>query len=143
MEHRKIKRKKLSSLSKNSSFKKKFFKRFNEHLPHCQFKSNFFNCNSQYPDFGNIYELLTVLQTYTYREREDEISRTYQYGTKLPEILTREKEKNDSVDGKENLSESGKKLDNRQDSNTTSLNKIRLEGKFVNKNVINKLEVNN
>ena len=110
------------------------FKRFNEHLPHCQFKSNFFNCNSQYLDFGNIYKLLTVLQTYIYREKENETSQTYQDGTNLPEILTREKEKNDSVDGTENLSESGKKLDNHQDSNTTSLNKTRLEGKFVSKN---------
>ena len=40
--HEKFKRKKLSSLSRNSSLKKMVFERFNEHLPHFQFKSDFF-----------------------------------------------------------------------------------------------------
>ena len=53
----------------------------------------------------------------------------------MPEILTREG-KNNLADGTENLSESGKKLDNHQDSNPASLNKTKLEGKFVSKNVI-------
>ena len=33
-------------------------------------------------------------------------------------------------DGTEDLSGPGKQLDNHQDSNTASLNKVRLEGKF-------------
>ena len=40
------------------------------------------------------------------------------------------------IDGTEDLSEPGKQLDNHQDSNTTSLNKTRLEGKFVSKNAM-------
>ena len=35
------------------------------------------------------------------------------------------------------ISESGKQLDNHQDNNTASLNKTRLDGKFVTKNVSN------
>ena len=38
----KVKRKMLSSLSGNSSVKKMVFERFNEYLPHFQFKSHFF-----------------------------------------------------------------------------------------------------
>ena len=44
---------------------------------------------------------------------------------------------NDIVDGTENLSEPGKQLDNHQGNNTASLNKTRLEWKFVGKNIIN------
>ena len=41
-EQEKVKRKKLSSLSRNSSLQKMVFERFNEHLPHFQFKLDFF-----------------------------------------------------------------------------------------------------
>ena len=41
------------------------------------------------------------------------------------------------IDDTENFSEPCKQLDNHQDSNTASLNKTRLEGKFVSKEVIN------
>ena len=61
----------------------------------------------------------------------------YRDVTNLPDILTGEEKNNDSVDGTGNLSEYGKQLDNHQDSNTTFLNKTRLKGKFVSKNVIN------
>ena len=64
-------------------------------------------------------------------------SQTYRDVTNLPDILTGEEKSNDSVDGTGNLSEYGKQLDNHQDSNTTSLNKTRLKGKFVSKNAIN------
>ena len=46
--------------------------------------------------------------------------------------MSREKN-NDIVDGTENLSGPGKQLDNLQNNNTVSLNKGRLEGKYVNK----------
>ena len=56
----KVERKNLSSLSRKLSLKKMVFERFNEHLPHFQFKSNFFlYCNSQCPNFENLYTLLT------------------------------------------------------------------------------------
>ena len=51
--------------------------------------------------------------------------------------MAREEKSNDLVNGTENFSESGKQLDNHQDSNIASLNNTRLEGKFVNQNVIN------
>ena len=64
-------------------------------------------------------------------------SQSYRDGINLPEYLSREEKNNDIVDGTENLSELGIQLDNHQDSNTASLNKARLEGKFVSKNIIN------
>ena len=41
-EQEKVKRKKLCSLSRNFSLKKMVFKRFNDHIPHFQLKSDFF-----------------------------------------------------------------------------------------------------
>ena len=137
-EQEKFKRKKLSSLSRNSSLKKMVFERFNEHLPHFQFKSDYYlYCNSQCPDFENLYTLLTINKTYKYRERVNATSKTYQDGTNLQEHLSREKKNNDIVDGTENPSEPGKQYQNHQGNNNASLNKTRLEGKFVSKNVIN------
>ena len=49
-------------------------------------------------------------------------------------ILTREEKNNDLIDSAENLS--GKQLDNYQDRHTASLNKTRLDGKFVRNFVI-------
>ena len=84
-EQEKVKRKKLSSLSRNSSFKKTVFERFNKHLPQLQFKSDFFlYCNSQCPDFGNLYTLLTISKTCKYRGRVNTTSQTYRGGTNLP-----------------------------------------------------------
>ena len=64
-------------------------------------------------------------------------SQTYRDGTNLQEYLSREEKNDDIVDSTENLSESGKQLDNHQDNNTGSLKKTKLEEKFVSKNVIN------
>ena len=112
--------------------------RFNEHLPHFQFKSDYFlYCNSQCPDFENLYTLLTINKTYKYRERVNATTTTYQDGTNLQEYLSREEKNNDIVDGTENPSEPGKQYQNHQDNNTASINKTGLEGKFVSKNVIN------
>ena len=88
------------------------------------------------------YELLTINKTYKYRERVNASSQTYRDGTNLQEILPRKEKNNDIVDGTENLSEPGKQLDNHRDSNTDSLKKTRLEGKFVSKNVINLSRIN-
>ena len=56
-----IKQKKLSTLSSNSSLKKMVFKRFIEHLPHFQFKADFvLYCSSQCPEFENIHTLRLV-----------------------------------------------------------------------------------
>ena len=108
-EHEKVKRKKLSSLSRNSSIKKMVFKRFNEHLPHFQFKSDFFlYCNSQCPCFENLCTLLTINKIYKYRERVNATSQTYRDGTSLQEHLSREEKNNDVVDGTEKI----RQLDN-------------------------------
>ena len=49
-EQQRIKQKKLSTLSSNSSLKKMVFERFNEHLPHFQIKADFLlYCSSQCP----------------------------------------------------------------------------------------------
>ena len=136
--HEKVKRKKLSSLSRNLSLKKMVFGRFNEHLPHFQFKSDFhLYCNSQCPNFENLYTLLTINKTDKYRERVNATSQSYRDGINLPQYLSRVEKNNDIVDGTEDLSEPGIQLGNYQDSNTASLNKTRLEGKFVSKNVLN------
>ena len=46
-EQRRIKQRKLSTLSGNSVLKKMVFERFNEHLPHFQFKTDFLSyCSS-------------------------------------------------------------------------------------------------
>ena len=125
--HEKVKRKKLSSLSRNLSLKKMVFGRFNEHLPHFQFKSDFhLYCNSQCPNFENLYTLLTINKTDKYRERVNATSQSYRDGINLPQYLSRVEKNNDIVDGTEDLSEPGKQLGNYQDSNTASLNKTRL-----------------
>ena len=137
-EQEKVLWKKLSSLSRNLNLKKMVFERFNEHLPHFQFKSDFFlYCNSQCPDFENLYTLLTINKTGKYQERVNVTSQSYRDGINLPEYLSREEKNNDIVNGTGDLSEPGKQLHNHQDSNTASLNKTRSEGKFVSKNVVN------
>ena len=87
--------------------------------------------------FWNLYALLTFNKTDKYQERENATSQSYQDGINLPEYLYREEKSNDIVDGRGGLSEAAKKLDNHQHSNTASLNKTRLEGEFVSKNVVN------
>ena len=67
----------------------------------------------------------------------NETSQSYRDGINLPEYLSREEKNNNIVDGGEYLSEPSKQLDNHQDSNAASLNKARLVGKFVSKNVVN------
>ena len=92
-------------MTKNSfvaevTFKKMVFQRFSEHLSHFQIKSDFLlYCNSQCQDLENISTLLTINKSYKYQENENATSQTYQDGTNLPEIVTREKKNNDSVNG--------------------------------------------
>ena len=135
-EQENVKRKKLPSLSRNSSLKKMVFERFNEDLPHFQFKSDFIlYCNSQCPDFENSYTLPTISKSDKYQERVNATSQSYRDDMNLPECLSSEEKNNDIVDGTEDLSGPGKQLDNHQDSNAAFLNKTRLETKFVSKTV--------
>ena len=64
-EQQRIKQTKLSTLSSNFSLKKMVFKRFNEHLPHLQFKADFLSyCSSQCAEFENICTLTILNKTY-------------------------------------------------------------------------------
>ena len=92
------------------------FERFNEHLPHFQFKSDFLYCNSQCPDFENLYTLLTINKSDKYRETVNATSQSYRDGTNLSQHWSKAEKNNDIVDGTEDLSGSGKQLDNHQDS---------------------------
>ena len=77
-EQEKVKWKNVSSLSRNLSLKKMVFERCNEHLPHFQFKSDFFlYCNFHCPDCENLYSLLTINKTCKYQERAITTSQTY------------------------------------------------------------------
>ena len=55
----------------------------------------------------------------------------------MQEYLSREEKNNDIVDGTENPSEHGKQYQNHQVNNTASLNKAKLEEKFISKSNIN------
>ena len=71
-EQQRIKQKKLSTLSSNSSLKKMVFEQFNEHLPRFQFKADFLlYCSSQCPEFENIYTLTTLNKTYKNYEKNN------------------------------------------------------------------------
>ena len=54
-EQQRIKQKKLPTLSGTSSLQKMVFERFNEHLPHFQFKTDFLSyCSSQRPEISTL-----------------------------------------------------------------------------------------
>ena len=63
-EQAKTKRKKLASLSRNSHLKRMVLERFDEHLPHFQFKLNFLSySNSLCAEFENLCILVTINKT--------------------------------------------------------------------------------
>ena len=63
-EQQRIKQKKFSILSGNSGIKKMVFERFYEHLPHFQFKEDFYSyCRSQCPDFALSPHKIKLLKT--------------------------------------------------------------------------------
>ena len=53
------------------------------------------------------------------------------------EVLTEAEKSNDSLDSAADRSESGAQANDHRDINTTSYKGLRLEGKFVSKNIIN------
>ena len=57
-EQAKVKQKTLPSLSRNSHLKRMVLERFDEHVPHFQFKSDFLSyCSSPCPEFQNLCTL--------------------------------------------------------------------------------------
>ena len=137
-EQQRIKQKKLSNLSGNSSFKKTVFERFNEHLPHFQFKADFLSyCSSQCPEFENIYTLTKLNKTLNNREKINNISQTSQDECCLCKVLNTEDKRNEKRNSTENLSSCEKEGNALKGNNIASQIRVRLEGKFVSKNVIN------
>ena len=137
-EQAKTKRKKLASLSRNSHLKRMVLERFDEHLPHFQFKSDFLSyCNSLCSEFENLCTLVTINKTSKYQKGESASSQTCQDDIKLTEVLNEKEKSNDSLDSTRNCSEPGTQADDHQDINTAFYKGLRLDGKFVSKNVFN------
>ena len=73
------------------------FERFNEHLPHFQFKADFLSyCSSQCPEFENIYTLTTLNKTYKNYEKNN-ASQTCQDESGLLKVINTEDKKNEKV----------------------------------------------
>ena len=126
-EQQRIKLKKLSTLSGNSSLKNMIFERFNEHLPHFQFKADFLSyCSSQCPEFENIYTLTTLNKTYKNHEEMKNAPQSCQDESGFLKVLNTEDNYNCEKDG--NVFKG---------NNIAPQIGVRLDGKFVSKNVIN------
>ena len=137
-EQAKTKRKKLASLSRNSHLKRIFLERFDEHLLHFQFKSDFLSyCNSLCPEFENLCTLVTINKTPKQQKGESASSQTCQDNINMTEVLNEEEKSNDSLDSTGNCSEPGTQTNDQQEINTGFYKGIRLEGKLVSKNVLN------
>ena len=141
------------------------FERFNEHLPHFQFKADFLSyCSSQCPEFENIYTITTLNKTYkkheknnasqtcqefenintittlnkTYKNHEkNNASQTCQDESGLLKVLNTEDRKNEKFNSTENLHNCEKEGNVLKGNNIASQIGVRLEGKFVSKNIIN------
>ena len=137
-EQAKTKRKKLASLSRNSHLKRMVLERFDEHLPHFQFKSDFLSyCNSLCPEFENLCTLVSINKTSKHQKGESASSQTCQDDINLTEVLNEEEKSNDSLDSTGNSSEPATQANDHQDINTAFYKGLRLGGKFVSKNVFN------
>ena len=137
-EQAKNKRKKLPSPSINSQLKRMVLKRFHEHLPHFQFKSDFLlYCNSLCLEFENLCTLVTRNKTSKHPKGESASSQTCQDDINLIEVLNEEEKSNDALESTGNFSEPGTQANDHQDIYTAFYKELRLEGKFVSKNVFN------
>ena len=138
-EQAKTKQKKLPSLSRSSHPKRMVLERFDEHLPHFQFKSDFLSyCNSLCSEFETLCTLVTINKTSKNQKGESASSQTCQDDINLTEVLNEEeKSNNDLLDSTGNCSEPGTQTNDHQDINTAFYKGLRLEGKFVSKNVFN------
>ena len=113
------------------------FEQFNEHLPHFQFKADFLlYCSSQCPEFENIYTLTTLNKTYKNYEKNN-ASQTCQDESGLLKVLNTEDKKNEKFNSTENLYNCEKESNILKGNNIASQVGVRLEGKFLSKNVIN------
>ena len=151
-EQQRIKQKRLSNLSGNSSLKKTFLarkgylifqvilalKKFNEHLPHFLFKVDFLSyCSSQCPEFEDIYTLTTLNKTLNNRQKINNASQTCQDESGFSKALNTEDKRNEKLNSTENLSSCEKEGNALKENNIASQIGVRLEGKFVSKNAVN------
>ena len=112
--------------------------RFDEHLPHFQFKSDFLlYCNSLCPEFENVYTLVTRNKTSKHPKGESASCQTCQDNINLTEILNEDEKRNDSLESTGNCSEPGTQANDHQDINTAFYKGLRLEGTFVSKTFVN------
>ena len=135
-EQQRIKQKRLSALSGNSSPKKTVFEQFNEHLPHFQFKADFLSyCSSQCPEFENIYTLTTLNKTYKNHEEMNNAPQFCQDESGLLKVLNTEDKKNEKLNSTEDLYSCEKEGNIFKRNNIASQIGVRLEGKFINKSL--------
>ena len=128
----------MASLPRNSHLKRFVSERFDEHLPHFQFKSDFLSyCNSLCPEFENLCTLFTINKSSKHPKGESASSEICQDDINLTEVLNEEEKSNNSLASTGNCSESGTRANDHQDINKVFHKGLRLEGKFVNKYVFN------
>ena len=135
----KTNRKKLASLSRNSHLNRMVLERFDEHLSHFQFKSDFLSYwNFLCPEIENLSTLVTINKTSKQQKGESASSQTCQDDINLMDVLNEEEKSNDLLYSIGNCSEPGTQVSDHQDINTAFYKGLRLEGKFVCKNVFNR-----
>ena len=88
-------------------------------------------------EFENLYTLVTINKTSKHLKGESASSRTCQDDINLIENLTEEEKRNYLLDSTGNCSVSGIQASYHQGINTAFYKGLRLEGKFVSKNVFN------
>ena len=94
-------------------------------------------CSSQCPEFENIYTLTKLNKTLNNREKINNISQTSQDECCLCKVLNTEDKRNKKRNSTENLSSCEKEGNALKGNNIASQIGVRLEGKFVSKNIIN------
>ena len=137
-ERQRIKEKKLSTLSSNSSVKKMVFERFYKHLPHFQFEFDFLSYrSSQRAEFENIYSLTTLNKTDKNQKKMNNPSETCKDESGLLEVLNTDDKANEKSNSTENLYNCENEGNVFKGNNIASQLGVRLEGKFLSKNVVN------
>ena len=137
-EQQRIKQKKLSTLSGNSSLKKRVFERFKEHLVHFQFKSDVLSyCSCQCPEFENIYNLTTLNKTCKNHEEMNNVPQSFQDECGLPKVTNTEDMKNEKLISTADLYNCEKDGNVFKGNNIASQIGVGLESKCVSKNIIN------
>ena len=94
-------------------------------------------CNSLCLEFENLCTLVTRNKTSKHPKGESASSQTCQDDINLIEVLNEEEKSNDALESTGNFSEPGTQANDHQDIYTAFYKELRLEGKFVSKNVFN------